>query len=77
MNADQARKVLAECEYDPAKGTRHYAEPQRQVVKEAVHVLEAERVEQDRQAKARAHKEQLQRLAAITARPIPTPGEEG
>lgn len=76
MSPEQARAVLAEAEHDPAKGTRHYPDDQRALVKAALARLEIERGEQAAAERARQERERLQRLVAAS-KSTPKPAKAG
>jgi hypothetical protein len=80
MSPEQARAVLAEAEYTQARGTRHYPDEQRAIVKAALSRLERERAENAAAEAARQQREQLARLVkastSTTAKAKPAKGQE-
>ena len=79
MSAEQARAVLVEAEYAQERGTRHYPDDQRAIVKAALARLDVERTEHAAAEVARAERERMARIVAASKsspKPKPAKGQE-
>lgn len=79
MSAEQARAVLAEAAYSPERGTRHYPDDQRALVKAALLRVERERDELAAMERGRQERAQLARLVQASKsspKPKPAKGQE-